>query len=61
MASNNRTPATILDAPPLTPVVTHPAIGLSRAERRHGATMKRKLATVGRHNHPYVKPKDEER
>lgn len=54
MASNASTPATVLDAPDLHPVVIHEAPGLNRAERRHGADLKRRLATMGKHNHPFT-------
>lgn len=54
MASNASTPATVLDAPKLHPVVIHEAPGLNRRERRHGATLERRLATMRRHNHPFI-------
>lgn len=61
MASHKSTPESILNAPDVTRTVIHASPGLNRAERRHGATMARKLATIGRHNHPYTKPTQQER
>lgn len=44
MAHHNSTPQTVLDAPKSTPTLVHATTGYNRAERRHGAVLKRETS-----------------
>lgn len=65
MASNNRTPKSVLEAPEIQPEVVYASDGFSRAERRHGLAFKHSEARwterseAGR-NVPFVKEADDE-
>lgn len=55
MASHERTPQSVLDAPKSVPIVVYSHYGLSRAERRGQVpvSMKRRIATFGLRNTPF--------
>ena len=48
MASNARTPQSVLDAPPLTPVPVSAQLGIIDGQNRHG----RRHVTLDSHGHP---------
>lgn len=55
MAHDGSTPQRILDAPEPTRDLLSEQMGLSRAERRHGASITRRMEAMGRTNTPYRK------